>query len=327
MAGLDALRGVAILLVVIGHYLPDRVIGGSAAGILHPFGAGGVVLFFLLSGILIERNLAHQPDALAYGLRRFFRIMPAYWVAVGVLLMVHPWVGGPADMTSPKTILANATLLQDVLRAPLLSGVFWTLLLESKFYVLAPFIMRGGRRWIIAAPLIAIAANALVVIWRGEASFLLTYLVFCLAGMNLGLWSRGELTSLRAGAIVILSALSAGLFSPYYKLGLVVFGILGSAALAHAVRRPTVTPWLAFIGAISYSWYLCHAGIGYPLMSALEAGRFGLSPLVTTIIAVAATFSIACVSYWFVEQPGIAVGRSLEKTWLARALTTGRGAR
>jgi peptidoglycan/LPS O-acetylase OafA/YrhL len=36
---------------------------------------------------------------------------------------------------------------------------------------------------------------------------------------------------------------------------------------------------------------------------------------------------IACVSYRFVEQPGIATGRTLEKNWLARAVSLGRNER
>jgi peptidoglycan/LPS O-acetylase OafA/YrhL len=325
MAALDALRGVAILLVVIGHYLPGRVIGGVAADILHPFGAGGVVLFFVLSGFLIERNLTGQPDVIAYGMRRFFRIMPAYWVAMLVLVGVSVLAREPAGLTAPRVLFANATLLQDVLRAPLISGVFWTLLLETKFYLLAPFLKRGGINWIIAAPLIVIVANAAVFLWRGEASHLLTYLVFCLVGMTMGPWSRGELPAVPTALIALAAAVATGIFSPYYKTGLVVFGTLSPLALAYAVRKPIAVPGLAVAGAVSYSWYLYHAGIGYPLMTALEARPYGLSALVTTLIAVAVTFLIAAVSYRFVEQPAIAAGRRLEKRWLGSARYAARG--
>src|SRR5271168_1850806 len=101
LAALDALRGVAILLVVIGHYLPGRVIGGTFGEILGPWAVGGVILFFMLSGFLIERNLSHGVSPIRYALRRMFRILPAYWLSIVVLILLHRLLLRQSDFGNP----------------------------------------------------------------------------------------------------------------------------------------------------------------------------------------------------------------------------------
>ena len=313
LASLDALRGVAIVLVVIGHYVPGRLVTGWAEAALKPFAVGGVILFFLLSGFLIERNLRRSGDLPVYGLRRAFRILPAYWVAILVLLLVHRGLLGDTSFSAPRDVLANLLLVADFARAPLVSAVFWTLLIEVKFYLLAPFIVRLGRSAIMAAPYALMLLNGAVLARRGEASALLTYIVFCCAGMSFSLWLREELSDLALIVLAVACAGSVWLFSPYFKLGLAIFAVLSAAALAMALRHDLTAAPLAFIGAVSYSWYLYHAGIGYPVMDALQGPSVGLPAIAAISVAVVATLTIAWASYRWIERPGIELGRRLER--------------
>jgi uncharacterized membrane protein len=57
---LDFFRGLAILMVIAGHFLPDRVVFGGMANAVSTLGRGGVIVFFLLSGYLIFKNLQTQ---------------------------------------------------------------------------------------------------------------------------------------------------------------------------------------------------------------------------------------------------------------------------
>jgi peptidoglycan/LPS O-acetylase OafA/YrhL len=316
---LDALRGLAIVLVVIGHYLPGRVVGGTFGEILRPWAVGGVILFFLLSGFLIERNLAQGVSSGGYALRRIFRILPAYWVSLLVLISLHRLLLKETNFATVRDTLFNALLLQDIGNAPLFNAAFWTLLIEAKFYILAPFLVRGGKRLVQCTPYLAIVANGVIVARRGEASNLLTYLMFCFVGMNFGLWFRREMGNTALAALVICAAISVGIYSPYFKTGLAVFGLIDAGLLGLALKRGRRLPALGFVGAISYSWYLYHGGIGYPLMAGLEA-HWPLSPLVSSVIAAAVTFFVAWLSYRWIEQPGIWFGRRLEKRALNRNL-------
>lgn len=319
LEGLDALRGLAILLVVVGHYFPGRVIaGGVAEAIVQPCAAGGVVLFLLLSGFLIERNLNRNSDLGHYVIHRLFRIFPAYWVAIAVLVLVDRMFIGASNFGTAGQIAANAFLVTDLAKAALISGVFWTLLIETRFYVLAPFLVRAGRVAIVAAPLVVIALNCGILAWRGEASNLLTYVACCLIGMNFSLWHRGELPGWIVFGQSSLLAASLGLFSPYYKVGLAIFGLAGAAALALALYTERAPRFLAWIGAVSYSWYLYHAGIGYPLMAWLEGRAWELPAVVSTAIGVTVTLAMAWISFRLIEQPGIALGHGLAKRLTAQ---------
>lgn len=323
LAALDSLRGLAILLVVAGHYLPGRVVPEPGASALRPFAVGGVVLFFLLSGFLIERNLAREPRPVVYALHRVFRIVPAYWLALVVLVAVHRLL--LADPTfGAREVLANALFVPDVLRAPLISGVFWTLLIEAKFYLLAPFLTRTGRAGLVAAPYVVMALNAVIFGWRGEASNILTYLAFCTAGMSFSLWYRGELAGRYLIPLAVCCAVAVALFSPYYKAGLAVFALVDAAALAYALTRGGAIGALSFVGAVSYSWYLYHAGIGYPLMAALEKAPWQLPSAASTAVGVAVTLTVAWLSYRLVERPGIDLGRRLADGAAARSRETAR---
>src|SRR5665213_654935 len=86
---LDGLRGMAILMVVIFHYLEEQglVTGKGATAILQrivQMGWSGVDLFFVLSGFLIGGILMDARESPSYFrtfyARRFFRIIPIYYL-------------------------------------------------------------------------------------------------------------------------------------------------------------------------------------------------------------------------------------------------------
>jgi peptidoglycan/LPS O-acetylase OafA/YrhL len=312
LAALDALRGLAIVLVVIGHYLPGHAMQGEMQEFLGPWAIGGVILFFFLSGFLIARNLSGGNSLAGYGLRRVFRIMPAYWVSILALLVVHRLVLKETDFAGPRDVIFNALLLQDIGHVPLMNDAFWTLLIEAKFYVVAPLVILGGRRLTYVVPYLTMLANAVLLARRGEASNLLTYLMFCFVGMNFHFWYRKELGDVALGLLVVCAAIAVGFYSPYFKVGLAVFDMINAALLAIALRHGRPLPWLGFIGAISYSWYLYHGGLGFPLMAALESS-FLMPPLVSSLIVACITLIVAWVSYRLIERPGIGFGQMLER--------------
>lgn len=51
MASLDSLRGIAILMVICAHYLPQRLAFGAAGNAISTLGRGGVIMFFCLADI------------------------------------------------------------------------------------------------------------------------------------------------------------------------------------------------------------------------------------------------------------------------------------
>jgi peptidoglycan/LPS O-acetylase OafA/YrhL len=320
IVSLDGLRGIAIMLVVTGHYSSGRLPEGLITNIFSPFAVGGVILFFMLSGFLIERNLNRRLDIVSYSLRRLFRIIPAYWVSIFSLLVVSKIVP-ESQSYSAQEVLVNALLLQDVFKVTLMNAAFWTLLIEWKFYVAAPVVTRAGDAAVRTVPYVLMAMNAGVYWWRGEASNLLTYIIFCFVGMNFGPWRRGQQSTRAIILLVTFSALAMGVFAVYNRVGMVFFVLLNGGLLIAALSLKVSffrNPILGFVGAVSYSWYLYHGGIGYPILAILESKAFGISPWVSVATAAFATLAMACASYWLIERSGIAIGRILEQRWASR---------
>lgn len=93
---LDALRGVAVLLVIGGHlYVPGLLGGGNV----------GVTLFFVLSGYLITSILRDNVDLVRFYKRRARRLLPALTAWLGALIVAG--VITPAEALHPLLYAAN----------------------------------------------------------------------------------------------------------------------------------------------------------------------------------------------------------------------------
>jgi peptidoglycan/LPS O-acetylase OafA/YrhL len=84
---LDAIRGVAVIMVVVYHY---SVRYGYPIEPVFSFGLGkyGVELFFIVSGFVIFLTLDKTTHALDFIVSRFSRLYPAYWIGVTLTFSV-----------------------------------------------------------------------------------------------------------------------------------------------------------------------------------------------------------------------------------------------
>src|SRR5690242_21664267 len=110
LRSLDALRGVATSLVVLSHNMPSAIIAWTVPSFPSLCGEAGVVLFFFLSGYLIDRNLSLDRDFVSYGTRRIARILPMYWLSICLALAFDShWTA--------RDVLLNATFLAPMAKA------------------------------------------------------------------------------------------------------------------------------------------------------------------------------------------------------------------
>ncbi|RCG29998.1 acyltransferase [Sphaerisporangium album] len=150
---LDALRGLAALVVVFEHSL-DALLP-EIRGTVSPwfdFGQYGVLLFFLISGYVVPVSLERRGSVRGFWITRFFRIYPLWAVAavIGTAFAVAGVYSVLPGQTADRpwtSLLAHLTMLQDLLQVPSVVNVFWTLSYEMAFYLLvtALFVF-GGRR-------------------------------------------------------------------------------------------------------------------------------------------------------------------------------------
>jgi peptidoglycan/LPS O-acetylase OafA/YrhL len=158
---LDGLRGLAISLVLICHYLQDGRVGArhsvaARTGEVLGLGTFGVDLFFILSGFLIGGILLNSRSSPRYYStfyrRRFFRIIPIYYswlILFGlVMLAAKKWgVAGGADFTTITPYWAYFIFIQNYFQGSTAIQAFWlgplwSLAVEEQFYLLAPPLVR-----------------------------------------------------------------------------------------------------------------------------------------------------------------------------------------
>lgn len=138
LTGIEAGRGVAAVIVVSYHAARhlNKVYGVPALMSAFQFGHAGVDFFFVISGFIIL--FVHYDDIGAparlghYLKRRLTRVMPIYWVALA-LTVILSLAGGRHGFPSPLTLIWSIFLLPSHTE-PLL-GIAWTLQFEIVFYI------------------------------------------------------------------------------------------------------------------------------------------------------------------------------------------------
>jgi peptidoglycan/LPS O-acetylase OafA/YrhL len=159
IGSLDAIRGLAILMVFAHHLCPFSA--DSAAGIVCATLWLGVDLFFVLSGFLITGVLYDtlgQPDFFRnFYARRALRLFPAYIVVVLVVLVLNAVMGGHLTLWTAPYLAYASNIVRDLghsagIVTTLDVSHFWSLAVEEQFYLLwAPliFFARRPRRILI----------------------------------------------------------------------------------------------------------------------------------------------------------------------------------
>lgn len=291
---LDGWRGIAILMVLAGHYI-------GSSGVL---GIVGVELFLVLSGklmadILIFREMPIVP----FLKRRFARIFPAlaaYVLTAGLLFNFLFWTDGmPLRLESPAAALLffhNYLALSDVLPA---FEHTWSLAVEEHSYLLLVVIVALSRArpalaaglaiavcavtlfsamWLAGQP----AADAQPLSWRSDIrvrSVLVSFAVCILIRPWIEQAARQLLWIVPAATAASIAMLLAGgdLASPtmFACTLLAALAVNGLAAAPAWMRRFLESPLLLWFGTLSFSIYLwqqlfyCFVQIGLPAVAGI----------------------------------------------------------
>lgn len=149
IAGLDGLRGVAVLLVVVYHFAPGRLPGGFL----------GVDVFFVLSGYLISSLIIREVEQDAnlslrgFWNRRFRRLMPAALLAVTTVVLLSRWYLTEYSRSSLRAHalstlgyaanwweIASSNTYEQEFGVPSPLQHFWSLAIEEQFYLVFPLV-------------------------------------------------------------------------------------------------------------------------------------------------------------------------------------------
>jgi peptidoglycan/LPS O-acetylase OafA/YrhL len=164
----DSLRAVAAILVLCSH-AAGPAHASDVGTFAEPFATRlgvGVAVFFVISGFLLYRPFVHarisgdeRPGFVPYGLGRFLRIYPAYWVALTISLI---WL---ASLELPGNSWSLYLLLQNYFGLGLAGiGAAWSLCVEVAFYVFLPFFVVAMTRLPAATPRARFRNEALAIV-------------------------------------------------------------------------------------------------------------------------------------------------------------------
>ncbi|KAG0164655.1 hypothetical protein DFQ28_010979 [Apophysomyces sp. BC1034] len=147
---IDAMRAIAVLLVIWTHYAELLAPVASSQHWLDAlqrsvnFGRTGVVIFFGISGMLIPSSLRGTvaDGTRTFLIRRFMRLYPAFWLSIPIGYLVY-WTLFQQKM-SGIGMLANLTMIPTVFGLDAIMGHYWTLETELYFYILCLLLFWGG---------------------------------------------------------------------------------------------------------------------------------------------------------------------------------------
>ncbi|UXA07502.1 acyltransferase [Mycobacterium sp. SMC-2] len=345
LPAVEGMRACAAMGVVVTHVAFQTGHSSGVTGRLFGRFDLAVAVFFALSGFLLwrghaaaARGLAPRPGTGHYLRSRAVRIMPAYLVAVVVILSLLP----DADHASPTVWLANLTLTQIYVPLTLTGGLtqMWSLSVEVSFYLALPILALSARRLPLGARVPVIAALAAlswawgwVPIHSGSGTNPLNwppaFFSWFAAGMLLaewvhspiGLphrWARRRVVMAVVAVLAYLLAASplagpeglipgtATQFAVKTAAGsLVAFALVAPLVLdrvdtGHRLLGGTV---MVTLGRWSYGlfiWHLAALAMVFPVL-----GTFAFTGRMPAVLVLTLIFgwAIAAVSYGLVESP------------------------
>jgi peptidoglycan/LPS O-acetylase OafA/YrhL len=329
--GLDLLRGLAILLVLIRHSWPD--LAGNA-------GIVGVVAFFTLSGYLITGLLiadVRRNGRVSYGRfyrNRAIRLLPALvFLLIGFVI-----VEGVLDVSGTKDQVLNSlavaiTYTMNIPGFPHGSdnlSHLWTLANEEQFYIVWPLIIFLGIRfnrlrlvlWLAAGAIllglvgtIHVASPDVFKVYTLPTAWTLSMVIGAAARVGEARLSRllAGLTLNVAAVIALVGLLGISVLpeaknSPFlYLIGGPLIAAL-TVVLIWKLRGWTFVPAglvpLVWLGTISYAAYLWNYPMGWWLRDVGVDGAQWWAVLLTILMAT--------VSWFAVEAPFNALKKKLD---------------
>jgi peptidoglycan/LPS O-acetylase OafA/YrhL len=320
---LDALRGIAAMLVVIQH-VGERYVAGipGFAENWFNFGRFGVTIFFLVSGFVIPYAFEKENAVKSFWIKRFLRLYPLYWLSLGLTLIFHI---EPADFLQShhmaRDALVNVTMLQGFVGIPNVSNPFWTLFIEMAFYITFTvwYVMKLHKKtvfwaWMGAAAFFGVSIFAPVVLGKHAP----VTKVFCFLAILIGSVIyrnfKGQVSGRTMGLLMSAAVLLAGAgaylnffkFPSSEKISATSVFLSWAAAflffwLVFQLRAKPFPAFFLWLGRISYSLYLLHAVV-LDTMPDLGNRVLGMG------LVLGISLFVSALSFRYLERPCVSLG-------------------
>lgn len=326
---IDVLRGCACLSVLLYHYtygFDNGLNQITEERLYFRFGYLGVDLFFTISGYAIYKSISNIEEAWLFIYKRVLRIYPTYWIAIMCTISMTYLFPVPflPNRYSLNSICVNLSMLQSMYGVDNIDGVYWTLFVEIKFYMLIVvlLILRLKKyieyiciMWIIICAIDLdfdyykkdIINNYLII--SNAPNFILGILYYKINEKK----SRDE-------QLVYLLIFTTIIFETYkvYKNGnlfaeyifIVISNLIFLLIALNTLKLPKLEI-IRKIGIASYPLYLVHQNIGYIIMYHIQ-NRLIHNQILCIVAATIISLSISFIIYIKIEKPIMKINKRIE---------------
>ncbi|MFI0408647.1 acyltransferase family protein [Actinomadura sp. 3N508] len=304
MEWLDALRGLAALVVVFEHSLDVLLPEVRAtASPWFDFGRYGVFVFFLVSGYVVPFSLERRGSVRHFWAGRFFRLYPAWCVSLALALLLGAAgmsYGLPAALGERPwaSALAHMTMLQDLLGVPNAVNVYWTLSYEMVFYLLVTAMFVAGVHrssarvalgFGVGAAILGVALPSGLLASRWPGGTILAAALFLAVGLA-AMVSRRR--AVRRTGVAVVAALALGLLVLDSRIGaiesLCIIATMFAGTAVRGIQDGRLRTWPAVAMVAVVPAFTLVAGLRSPTALALNANPEPLG--IDWTIAVAAAW-------------------------------------
>ncbi len=321
---LDSLRTLAAINLVLFHFTHVYTVKygyTSPLGFEFPYGKYGVQLFFMLSGLVNAMTLLKKRDATNFLAGRVIRICPSFWAVIAINLMIVGLAPLTAVAFPPEQVIANLTVMPNLLGYECLEPVTWTLQVEILFYGIILFLFLTGSlhrplrtvMFLLALSLVTClsinylsgsAHNPVWLAWLETCRelMILEYLPLFTIGILLNeckngrgkVWHNGLGI---AASIVVFHVIDRHDHNPAATLILFVLLAFSAWGRVPLLRfRP-----LVWVSSISYALYLLHNNLGCVFI--WHINQAGVPPLAAFLAGIAFVIAVSAIITSKIEQP------------------------
>lgn len=312
ITGLDGLRGMAALGVVLFHYTQryQELYGHTSQVPGFSLGRHGVLLFFIISGFVILMTVERAKNTRHFVQSRFARLYPAFWVCALITYLIVHAAGLSERAVSFRELLLNFTMAPRFLGARNVDNVYWTLLVELMFYVLVGALLAVGQAKqitrvlgalvVLAAVDVLFFSNRQIGILGPARNFASMAYCFLIGTMLYRLRQNPTRWQIPATIILACIAFAARAEGPLVCMLAVMFTAIVFMATSRSLPLMESRA-LVFLGTISYTLYLLHQNIGYVIIRKLSLA--GVNSYLAIGIAVAMSIGLATAISFAIERP------------------------